>query len=568
MPGLTPGAAAPKVYESLDLTSEILSAKPNADYSVTKCMYGTIAIRPKEFGLSEKEAVPGVFITAGIEDKADSKNKGTVSLICFLENDKPKFILSPNNSVIHGSQPESEYKAYTDEAHNKMHPDVAIFNPFHPENRHGIYSTDSFPVNIKDEKLLNSIFLGHISDLDKIGSTIVGDDVQNNRDAIRINEPVAKKPGTVGAIVDSLIEQLHNDVQAIVKGDKVPSKALHIPDPSMSDADYGLPWALISSSKEDEKLKSMTPEEAYRSQSALHQQVYDVAGPQGNIELDKRIDRFPCLVVGDHGSGKTYMCEQLGDIYEKSGAKYIKICCNSKQQAPDLFGTIVPTTNENGDRVFIWQDGPLTSAVRNASQGRETFLLMDEFFQLNKQMQADLKAFLSPNDKNEYQIRTGRTVDVKDGVGTVEELRCPISRLTIVGTANIGEQYDVQVGDPAVLDRFSYTFQKDSERATVENVVHKSIKTRNFSPKTEQSVMKFYDQMRKLAADKTGDMAFANLPNARTLTKAIRSAVSEDRVVDFISYQKNAWAARNLEGKPIPEQIEQIDLAIKKSFGR
>lgn len=229
-----------QIYEAQDLTNEIISAKPNNEFSVTKCLYGTIAIRPSDFGLSNKEAVPGVFLTTGFESKKDPLNKGTISLICFIDDNKENFVLSPNDPYLHGSKPEESFKAILDEASKKLHPEVFDYNPLHPENRYGLYREDVFPVNIEDEKLLKSLFFGHIATLDKSGSAIIGADVQDLRiahqDKICINEPSVKKPM---AVIESLIGQLKNDIKAITEGSVTPSLTLHNPIP---DEYNWLPW--------------------------------------------------------------------------------------------------------------------------------------------------------------------------------------------------------------------------------------------------------------------------------------------------------------------------------------
>jgi len=188
-------------------------------------------------------------------------------------------------------------------------------------------------------------------------------------------------------------------------------------------------------------------------------------GKQLQLELDKIkqelrgvglegfIERYAfkehVLVSGPSGASKTYTVDKY---VRDNGYTKEFIAGHEAIESTDLLG--YPIRHIDGS--FVWMDGPLTAAFRNA-QVEKTVLFIDELLRIPSKELNILVGALTPNSNGEFVLRTNRLIDIENGIGKSETLAVPVENLWVVGTTNMGGNYDVNEMDLALNDRFMIT---------------------------------------------------------------------------------------------------------------
>jgi midasin (ATPase involved in ribosome maturation) len=261
--------------------------------------------------------------------------------------------------------------------------------------------------------------------------------------------------------------------------------------------------------------------------------------------LDSMMFRVPVLVEGDRGSGKTYEAHAFA---RQNDLPLIEMGGHEGVEAIDLLGTYTPMA----DRTLVWKDGPLSQAFRRASKGTPTMLLVDELLRIPTRQQSVLLTALSPID-GYYRLRTGRIVNVDDGVGEEEVLRCKVEHLAIVATTNVGADYALDNLDPAIAERWMI-LRKDTSEESLRAVLSEVVSAKGYGLGTTNRLVRFFLKAKELR--NAGQIA--RLPTTRTLVRAVELAGSEDEVGTMLLNQSLLWVERDLEGYPVKEQIESI----------
>ena len=299
-------------------------------------------------------------------------------------------------------------------------------------------------------------------------------------------------------------------------------------------------------------------------------------------ELKRFAFKIPVLVEGDRGSGKTYEAFAYAkslDIVPSFVGGHAGI------ESIDLLGCLVPYAGQeskfedtsvsaadffSGDyqmkvsssnsNSLIWKDGPIAEAFRKAQNGEKAILIIDELLRIPQRELNILLTALSPVH-GKYNLRTGRILDVNNGVAREEVLSCDTQNLFVLATTNVGGQYAVDTIDPALAERF-IVVRKDTEFDTLVSILKEKAKEKGFNETLAEKAGLFLNRM----TDAKEQGLVAEVPTLRTLSRAFDLAEREEEVKEFILAQKLLWVDRDVYSKPVKEQLETSEKILESYF--
>lgn len=277
-----------------------------------------------------------------------------------------------------------------------------------------------------------------------------------------------------------------------------------------------------------------------------------VLASSSTLELARDIRKVPLLLAGEKGWGKTHEARELVDLLD---AQLIVVQGHENVEAQDLTGY---TTRYGND--MVWKDGRLAQAFRSAAKGNKVLLLLDELLRIPGRQLSVLLSALAPS-AGHYELATGRIVDVEDGIGNEETLRCSVNNLFVVATTNIGVKYAVDPMDPALQERFLLII-KSLEVEKLRSTVLEFASGKGFvgAETIAENAVKFFHSMTTL---KSHSLA-ADVPNPRTMIRAVHMADTEEEIGACVSKQILTWVSLDVEGQPVPEQLDAVNKAIRK----
>jgi MoxR-like ATPase len=277
------------------------------------------------------------------------------------------------------------------------------------------------------------------------------------------------------------------------------------------------------------------------------------AGATSDIyELPDLAFRVPVLFEGERGGGKTYVARAFSKL---GGHALLTVSGHESLESTDLLGHPMMVSSME----TVWKDGRLSQAFRRA-QSEKVVLLIDELLRIPVRQLSVLLTALSP-DEGHYVLGTGRMVEVIDGIGQEEELRCPVANLCVIATTNVGSEYAVDEIDPALAERF-HLIEFLSTEAQLREILKTWASVKGFGTRWVNAVVKFWLAMR--AAQKAGTLARA--PTTRTLVRAVELATVEDDIKRGLRSQYLQWAGRDAEGKPLQAQVANINTILEIAF--
>lgn len=262
------------------------------------------------------------------------------------------------------------------------------------------------------------------------------------------------------------------------------------------------------------------------------------------------------LFIGEKGSGKTH------DIYaymKQDKLPHVFVGGNADVEAMDLKGNLLPY-EKDGNKNFIWVDGPLTQAFRRAASGEKIVLFIDELLRMSKSAQSLLVPALTTDIEGNYVLDTGRVIDVVDGVGKTECIKAPSKNLWVLGTTNMGAEYGTPDMESALEDRFEL-IEKNNDIEKIKRVLTEIAQKKSFDVSVVENLVDFYKSM--VALKEEGILA--KLINLRHLAQSLEDSVTKDDLHDCLMDRVPKWVERDMGGKLLNDQIEVIKKALRKA---
>ena len=258
------------------------------------------------------------------------------------------------------------------------------------------------------------------------------------------------------------------------------------------------------------------------------------------------------LIEGEKGSGKTY---SISKFLDQEGTDTVFIAGHEGMESIDLLGYLIP--DKSGE--LVWKDGALTEAFRRA-QDHPVVLFFDELLRVPGRELNLLVGALSPNSRGEYVLRTGRVLEVIDGIAIEETLVVPSYNLWVIGTTNVGAGYAVDEIDEALSDRFRIV-RKDTEveemRKIINSLFPSGVKT------FTKELMKVYTYLGELR--KKGDLN--KIVNMRHLVEAVQfSDYTKEGIVSNLIDLIPHWIDRDTDGYLNSAQEELVLKSIQRAF--
>lgn len=254
------------------------------------------------------------------------------------------------------------------------------------------------------------------------------------------------------------------------------------------------------------------------------------------------------LFVGQKGSGKTH---HIYEYLKENKLPHVFVGGNPDCEALTLKGNLLPY-EKDGEKNFIWVDGPLTQAYRRAANGERVVLFIDELLRMDSTARSLLIPSLTTNIDNEYVLDTGRVIDVVDGVGKTECICAPRENLWVLGTTNIGADYDVGDIESALEDRFEIIDQ-NNDPEKIRRILS-GIEAEKGYTGVADKLFSFYEMM---VALRDSDV-LGKLINLRHLAQSLTDCEKEDSLYDRLMDRMPKWVERDMSGQLVKEQEEAV----------
>ena len=277
-------------------------------------------------------------------------------------------------------------------------------------------------------------------------------------------------------------------------------------------------------------------------------QTSDDSSPEMVSELEEDIRKVPILLEGEKGWGKTRAARVLA---VRLDAELVEVHGHEGVESADLTGHTVRHGHD-----MVWKDGRLSEAFRKASKGQSILLLLDELLRVPQRQLTVLLSALAPHD-GKYHLATGRIVNVTDGIGTEETLVCPVENLMVIATTNVGVKYTVDPMDPALQERFMLVRQ-ELDVAVLRESVNEFATAKGFSADVATKCVAFFKAMKALVPNGLVN----DVPNPRTMLRAVDLSKTEGDMKRSVLKQILTWVARDVEGAPVPEQVDAVRKAV------
>jgi len=262
------------------------------------------------------------------------------------------------------------------------------------------------------------------------------------------------------------------------------------------------------------------------------------------------------LIVGPGGHGKT---QKVKDYAQKKNYTFVEMHAHTQMEAFDIFGH----EKKVGDS-FIWLDGEVIQAARLAVKAKDdekVMLFIDEFTNLPMSESANLKACFEPY-KGHYYFKTGRIVNIEDGIGENEIIKVPIEKLQIVCAANMGAGYAYEELDKALKQRFLIIYF-EMERKELKSILTSICKEKSFSEQTVQKLMNF----QRAISEYVDRNELPDKPVLRHLSRKLLGLIDDEKDLEHIAFlQINQFVDFSIDGQPVEEQIEIVEEIIEKTL--
>lgn len=170
---------------------------------------------------------------------------------------------------------------------------------------------------------------------------------------------------------------------------------------------------------------------------------------------------------GPAGSAKTHRAREFAN--EAGFDHVIEVHCMSDMEPRDLIAGPTPGEQTDGGFRAPFVDGKLAKAQRLAAKGETVCIILDELGNMPKSAKQAFQSWLSPfgpRGNEMCKLITGRAIEAMDTDGKllmrgdkgyhepyIEEIDAPFKNITIIGTQNVGAEYDCPEDSPAIIAR-------------------------------------------------------------------------------------------------------------------
>lgn len=254
------------------------------------------------------------------------------------------------------------------------------------------------------------------------------------------------------------------------------------------------------------------------------------------------------MLFGEKGTGKTYNIRKFVD---KNNWKLVKIDGHAGLDEYSLLGHLIKNYEGN----FVWKNGSLAEAFREASNGERVVVFIDEILRMNPQTLNLLITAMDPYN-GYYELELDNPTEVIKGTVKTETLKAPVQNLWFVCATNIGADYEVTTMDEAFKDRFilkEISISKDE----MKTIVSKKLEEKNFNYPIDK-LMNFYAKIHNLYLSNS----ISHDINLRHITDVLEYAIEIDDIKILFRDKIFAWAGLDYNGKPIYEEKTIINQAI------
>ena len=259
------------------------------------------------------------------------------------------------------------------------------------------------------------------------------------------------------------------------------------------------------------------------------------------------------LFCGPRGVGKTYKVTQYSDAHH---AEVVQLNGHSGIESIDILGYNIRAA----DGSFVWLDGPLTEAFRKAQHG-QVILIIDELLRIKSRELNIFISALTPNSSKQFVLNTSRVIDVVDGVGRCEVLKIPAGNLWVVGTTNVGSDYDTDDIDLALADRF---ITKDV--LMEESVIHNILNTTNTEyGNFEYTTKHQLDDLTKTVSNVEYNTAWANDKLESRVTDIEADLLAKSSQIELLTERA---CDRETDIQHLEDEIETIKSSLQEMHDR
>lgn len=196
---------------------------------------------------------------------------------------------------------------------------------------------------------------------------------------------------------------------------------------------------------------------------------------------------------GPAGSAKTHRAREFAN---QAGFDHvIEVHCMSDMEPRDLIAGPTPGEQTDGGFRAPFVDGKLAKAQRLAAKGETVCIILDELGNMPKSAKQAFQSWLSPfgaRGNEMCKLITGRAIEAMDKNGNllkrgdkgyhepyIEEIDAPFKNITIIGTQNVGAEYDCPEDSPAIVARLM-AFHVETDAKLVRTVCE-PIMTKEYS---------------------------------------------------------------------------------------